>query len=146
MADTLALTKILRLRKNEKQTAQKAYDQSTLSFEDIATQLYQLLRKKEQAEDSYEQYLHKPVQLETIKEQLAYIERLSEHIHSLQQEVQQAREDMEAKQDQLLNAHIEVKKYETIIDRRHTATRQQLEKREHKTMDETSVQQYLKNR
>ncbi|WP_217585606.1 flagellar export protein FliJ [Lentibacillus saliphilus] len=146
MTDTLALSKILRLRETEKKDAQKRYEQSTRTFEEIATELFQLLKKKEKAEDSYDHHIKQSSQIETIREQLSYIDVLNGKIIALQQDVQVAREKMENHQEKLTHAHVEVKKYETIIRRREWAHEKQLARIETNMMDEASTQQYLKNR
>lgn len=148
MAETLVLSKILNVRENEKNDAQKVYKQSLDSFEAIATELYHLLKKKEVAEESYEGYLHTTAQIDIIKEQISYMEILNKKIIKLQNEVQTARTHMESKQMELTDAHIEVKKFEKIIDVRNQAEKVHLKKEENAFMDEISIQQYLihKNR
>src|SRR5699024_1739111 len=104
MAETFVLSKILLVREKEKDEAQKAYFHSREFFEEIATRLYTLLRKKEDAEESYENYIQTTTPLDRIKEQIAYIEKLNKQILSLQSDVQEARNEMERKQTKLTNA------------------------------------------
>ncbi|GAB3067337.1 flagellar export protein FliJ [Virgibacillus ainsalahensis] len=148
MAETATLSKILNLRENEKNNAQKIYHQSLDVFEKVATQLYKLLKKKEEAEVTYEAYLHQTTSLEILREQVAYIEWLNNQIMNLQHEVQHARTDMESKQLQLTNAYVEVKKFEKIIEIRNQSEKNKELKLEKASMDEIAIQQYLsyKNR
>lgn len=146
MAETAALAKILHVRENEKKNAQMAYHHSMDIFEEIATKLYSLLKKKEMAEDSYESYLYTPASLEVIKQQSTYIERLNRQIMDLQQDVQQARSNMESKQHVLKDAHIEVKKFEKIIETRKQSEMEALKKNEKASMDEISLQQFRSGR
>lgn len=143
MANTVALTKILQLRELEKNDAQKAYHNSMEFFEKIATNLYEMLKKKEAAEQSYDVFIQNSTPLEKIKEQLTYIENLNQKIVQLQTEVQKARSDMELKQVKLSDAHTEVKKFEKIIKLRKQSALQMAQRQENQFMDEISVQQYL---
>ncbi|MFC4557117.1 flagellar export protein FliJ [Virgibacillus kekensis] len=143
MAGTVALSKILHVRENEKQDAQKAYQLAVDSFEDTATKLYNLLRKKEAVEELYENSLHKPTSIETIREQAGYMDMLNAQVNILQVDVQHARGKMESKHEELKTAHVEVKKFEKIIEHRDTDRIQLMKKNEAVSMDEISVQQYL---
>ncbi|MFD2044103.1 flagellar export protein FliJ [Ornithinibacillus salinisoli] len=148
MANMVAINKILNIREKEKKDAQHAYQQSMDDFERIATTLYTLLRKKEVAEQAYEDSLQEATQINSIKDQLEYIEMLNKQISNLQQEVQQARTVMETKQSNLTSAHVEVKKYEKIIEFRHNKNEKEEKRLENFMMDEVSIQQFLsyKNR
>lgn len=146
MAETLTLSKLLHVRETERNDAQKTYYNAMVFFEEIATQLYTLLRKKEDAEESYEDCLQTTVPIEMIKEQVAYIELLNNQILRLQQKVQQARSDMQVKQLKLTDAHVEVKKYEKIIDTRRKSEEEVEAKQEKASMDEISIQQYVSHK
>lgn len=143
MSQTTTLTKVLHIREREKDHAQKAYNQSIEMFEEVATKLYTLLKKKEDAEESYENYIQSTVQIEKIVEQMAYIESLNHQIVALQQQVNQARDEMEAKQQTLTDSHIEVKKFEKLIENRKLQQQKDRLKQEQASMDEISVQQFL---
>ena len=148
MVEIVALSKILHVREREKDDAQKNYHQSIDYFENVATQLYALLKKKEKAEESHEVYMHNTIPIDKIREQLAYIEILNKRIQHLQQEMQAARIEMESKQVTLKDAHVEVKKFEKIISYRKEEQEKVMQRYEKISMDEISVQQYLnqKNR
>ncbi|OZU90319.1 flagellar export protein FliJ [Virgibacillus indicus] len=146
MAETVVLSKILNVREKEKNEAQKAYHQAMDFFEKVANQLYLLLKKKEAAEESYETYIHTTTSLDRIREQLAYIERLNNQIMRLQQDVQKARSEMETKQLKLTDAHVEVKKFEKIIELRKQSEEEIFKKAEKMSMDEISIQQYLSHK
>lgn len=148
MADTYVLTKLLDVREKEKKDAQKAYEKSLHFFEEVATRLYTLLKKKENAEASYERYLTNTVPLNKIKGQLTYIQQLNRQIMTLQKDVQTARRELEKKQQTLTDAYVEVKKFEKIIEHRKLKQENIRKKQELQAMDEASVQQFLygKNR
>lgn len=143
MAGTAALSKVLHIRENEKTRAQKAYQKSIDSFEEVATQLYELLRKKETAENLYETYLQQSTPIGKIREQSVYIDNLNKQIIALQQNVQHARNEMESKHEYLTDAYVEVKKFEKIIEHREEEAAELIKKSERDSMDEISIRQYL---
>lgn len=137
------LTKILQIRENEKNEAQLAHTLSVDLFEEVATKLYTLLKRKEKAEQSFTLVTKKKTSIETIKEQAIYIENLQREIMKLQKEVSEARHDMEAKRGILTEAHVEMKKFEKMIELREQKRSEQVQKIENNSMDEISIQQYL---
>src|SRR5699024_2966025 len=140
---TTTLSKVLHIREREKIDAQKAYNQSMESFEEVATRLYQLLKKKEDAEVAYEISIQEPTPIEIIRQQMDYIEMLSRKIIKLEQDLQKARTEMENKHGKLKDAYVEVKKFEKIIQVRKNSVEEMERKRERETMDEISINQYL---
>lgn len=144
MAETIALSKILRIREKEKMDAEKSYQQSMAFFENIATRMYTLLKRKETAESSFERGMQDIIPIEKIKEQVAYIEELNKQIINLQAEVNKARNEMDVKQGKLTDAHIEVKKFEKMIAHRKQVKKEELQKYENEAMNEISIQQYLR--
>ena len=146
MTQTMALVKVLHVRENEKKVAQKDFRKSQDVFEEVATKLYQLLKKKEDAEASYDQFIQSATPLDRIKEQINYIEKLNMKISMLQREVQFARNQMEKKQGILNDAYIEVKKFESIIEKRQKHAAEQEERMEKSFMDEISIHQYLSHK
>ena len=91
MAETLTLSKILYVRENEKKIAQKDFHQSMNDFEKVATDFYTLLKKKENAEASYEQFLQSSVPINQLKQLTSYIEILNNKIVELQEKVKNKR-------------------------------------------------------
>jgi flagellar protein FliJ len=146
MAGTAVLTKILDIREKEKQDAQLAYRKSVDVFEEVATELLDLLRKKEAAESSYEQGLTSNMHLNFIQDQLAYIESLERKVAELQGKVSYARSNMEMKQKVLSDAHVETKKFEKIIEFRTSELLEKVKKVEESFMNEVSIQQYLSHK
>lgn len=143
MAETASLKKILNVRESEKEDAQLAHHQSIISFEEVATKLYEMLKKKEDAQLSYENYIKDTVQINKIKEQISYIELLNTQIITLQNKVIKAREKMETKQVKLTDAHVEVKKFEKLIENREEEKEIIAQRLEQQAMDEISIQQFL---
>ncbi|MBD1224166.1 flagellar export protein FliJ [Virgibacillus halodenitrificans] len=148
MSGTVSLSKVLQVRELEKNNAQKAYHQSMDVFEEMATRLYNILKKKEAAEATYETDLHNGASINKIKQQAIHIEYINKQINDLQSEVQQARNAMEQKQIKLTDAHMEMKKFEKVIQNRKLEEHERVQRSENIFMDELSIQQYLgqKNR
>src|SRR5690625_4956970 len=143
MHPTQTLAKILNIREKEKKDAQLAHYESTVHFGKVATTLHTLLVEKENVEKSYEKDYGKITSIDKIREQMAYIDYLTQQIVRLQEQVNEARNTMEVKQVKLTDAHVEVKKYEKIIEfRKHEQLKSELRK-EQIMMDEVSTQQYV---
>lgn|SRR5690625_2589284 len=143
MHPTQTLSKILNIREKEKKDAQLAHHESTIHFEEIATKLYTLLDKKENAEEVYEQDFANLTSIDKIREQMSYIEFLNQQIISAKEQVNKARNVMEVKQVKLTDAHVEVKKYEKIIEFRNQEQLKSEIRAEQIMMDEISTQQYI---
>lgn len=146
MSNTKTMSKLLNVRENEKQIAQLAHHQSVEFFEEIATKLYRLLKKKEDAEESYEMSIKQLTSIDKIKEHATYVESLNRQIMQIQEKVKQARNKMESKQLELTDAYVEVKKYEKIIELRKNEQLAIALKQEQAMMDEISTQQFLKRK
>ncbi|WP_079480191.1 flagellar export protein FliJ [Halobacillus salinus] len=144
MARLETFYKIKNLRDREKQDHQKRYQLAVEAFEEKATLLYDMLKKKEHAEQAFEDQLGQgSVQADLFIQHQNYITKLDEKINELHPAVNQARNQMNQKQTRLTNAHVEVKKFEKIIERKMEKQSQWLKEEEHKFMDELSMQQYL---
>ncbi|MCD5322684.1 MULTISPECIES: flagellar export protein FliJ [Pontibacillus] len=135
--------KLLDLKEQDKHVAQKNYQDSMDQFEDVATRLYQLLKKKENAEAYYEAEVQKGLSITALHSHHAYIEQLSQQIEEVQQVVQEARNNMNDKQGMLSESHIEYKKYELLINRKVEQQQIKVQTFEKQMMDEISVQQYI---
>jgi len=146
LAETKSFVKILHVREQEKMNAQKAYQLSTDFFEETATKFYHLLKKKEDAEASYDALMQHATTLDRVKEQAAYIEKLNKQIIRLQYEVQQARNEMESNQSRLTDAHVEVKKFQHMIDARNNEALAKEKQLERNLMDEISLKQYMSSK
>lgn len=137
------LSKILNIREKEKKDAQLLHYESTIYFEAVASKLHSLLVEKESAEELYEKDFEEITSIDKIREQTAYIEYLTKQIVVMQEEVDKARNAMEIKQGKLTDAHVEVKKYEKIIEFRKLEHLESELREEQVMMDEISTQQYV---
>ncbi|GIO21968.1 flagellar export protein FliJ [Oceanobacillus sp. J11TS1] len=146
MARISSLVKIRDMHDNERQIAQKAYTESQETFEKIAMELYNLLKKKEVAENTFDNAIQTSTSIEKIKEQSAYIEKLTNQIQTVQLLVQRARNDMNTKQNKLSEVYIEYKKYDKIVELKQEEAQETVRKQEANFMDEMSMQQYLRQK
>ncbi|TXL67681.1 flagellar export protein FliJ [Cerasibacillus terrae] len=146
MPQQTSLSKLLILREREKDDAQKAYHLSMETFEDVASKLYKLLKRKENVEEEQDTILQTKITIEQLRIQNAYIEKLTKQIAKIQNEVQIARNDMELKQSQLTDAYIEMKKYEKIIELQEEEEKKKIKHNENMAMDEISMRQYISTR
>lgn len=140
---TTTLNKVLGVREQQKLSAQMNYNLSIATFEEVATKLYSLLKKKEEAQGSQEESMQVPTSIDMIKFQAEYIEQLTVKIANMQKEVQLARYKMDQKHEELTEAHVEVKKFEKMIEFKKKTEDDRLKKEEAATMDDISIQQYL---
>lgn len=143
MTSIRAFHKILLHQENKKNEAHLAYKESVQSFEVVAEKLYQLLKKKEIVEKSYNDYLETNGTVTNLATHYAYIEQIKREIMTVQTEVNQKRSVMEHKQAKLTEEHVEVKKFESIIDKKQEQIKEKQKYIENQVMDEASNRQYF---
>src|SRR5699024_1515529 len=119
MASIQAFTKILNHQDLLKSQALIAHQQAMNEFEVSAEKLYLLLKKKEEVEKEYNYYLSSSGTVTTLATHYAFIEQINQKIKQVQIEVNQKRAVMDKKQEKLTEAHVEVKKYEKIIEKKY---------------------------
>lgn len=143
MTDIRAFIKILSHQERLKNEAQVNYQEAVNNFEIVATKLYELLQKKEQVESEYNYYLQISGSVTTLATHSAYIDHIKVTIKTVQNEVDQERLTMEKKQVLLTAAHIEMKKFEKIIEKKQEKIKATELYNENQTMDEVSNRQFF---
>lgn len=136
---------MLTFKEQEKNETQSAYKQSIESFEKVATELYELLKKKENILDVQQKKMTKGFAVNEIHHYARFIDSLEAKIHSVQQQVIQARGKMNWYEERLLDKTIEVKKYEKIREKDHDAYQGEIEHEEAQRLDELATQKFRKN-
>lgn len=145
MANIQAFHKIKEIRDQEKNRTQKLYQQNLEVFEIKATELYEVLKEKEESEKSFEKMLNSnTIQAFAFIQHQQYIKRLEKEIEALQPKVHEAREALRKSQINFNDAHVEVKKFEKLIEGKLEKQMLQLKEAENKQMDELSISQYIK--
>ncbi len=137
---------ILTYQEQKKNETEADYKGAVDQFEQVATRLYELLKKKEQLIADYENKLAAGFSIEQIKLTTQYLEKLERLIAEVQQQVIDHRARMNWYEEKLLEDTIEVKKYEKM---REKDVELFLEEEQHKEalfLDEISTQQYTRNR
>src|SRR5699024_11778782 len=84
-------------------------------FEEIASRLYEELKRKENAESELDVVMKAKATITMIKEQSRYISLMKEKINTLQNNVQKARIEMEQKQNALTRSELEETQIERLI-------------------------------
>ncbi|MFA9456093.1 flagellar export protein FliJ [Halalkalibacter sp. AB-rgal2] len=142
MSFQYTLQKVLELKQSQKNEFEAAYKDATDHFEKVATQLYHLLKKKEGLEEMARNQLQQGTSIKAIQFQETTLSQLEKEILILQQQTQQARLKMVNRQDQLMNATVEMKKYEKIKQREHEQYKEESKRIELLEMNELSIQAY----
>ncbi|GEM03434.1 hypothetical protein HMI01_04220 [Halolactibacillus miurensis] len=142
MTNIQAFEKILHHQENLKNEAQLEYTSAVSEFETVAEELYQLLKQKETIEDKYQQALHTSGSVTSLMTHHTYLQQLKKRIRHVETTVNEKRSIMEGKRLLLTDQHVEVKKYEKIIDHKWELIKTKEKETESKMLDEASIRQY----
>lgn len=142
MSFQYSLQKLLDLKSNEKQQKEMAYNEAQKKFEEKATELYHLLKRKEDLEETYAQRMLEGISINQIQEQQIMLGRLKIEINLRMKETDVAREVMHKRQEDLVSSALEVKKYERMKEIKQEDYVLEQKRLETKAMDEISLQIY----
>lgn len=143
MTSIHAFEKILTHQEHLKNEAQLEYKSAVSAFETVAEELYQLLKQKETIEEKYQQTLHSSGSVTTLMTHHTYLQQLKQRILHVEAKVSEERVNMENKRSELTDQHVEVKKFEKIIDRKWEVIKNKEKENENKMLDEASIRQYF---
>jgi flagellar protein FliJ len=135
---------ILTVREQEKNESEIAYKQSVKAFEDIATRLYDLLKKKEDLLEYQRQRLQIGASIDEISHYASFLGSMEKTIEDVQQKVVQARAKMNWHEEKLLEKNLEVRKYEKMREKDFDAFKVEQNRLETILLDELSGQTYFK--
>lgn len=136
--------KVLTIREQEKNETEIAYKESVRSFEEIATKLYDLLKKKEDLIDFQQERLAVGSSIEEIHHYARFIDSLEKTIVDVQQKVVQARSKMNWYEEKLLEKNLEVRKFEKMREKDFKLFKQEQDRIEGIFLDEISTLTYNK--
>jgi len=136
--------KVLTIREQEKNETEIAYKESVRSFEEIATKLYELLKKKEDLIDFQQERLAVGSSIEEIHHYARFIDSLEKTIVDVQQKVVQARSKMNRYEEKLLEKNLEVRKFEKMREKDLKLFQQEQDRIEGIFLDEISTLTYNK--
>ncbi|MEK3764989.1 MULTISPECIES: flagellar export protein FliJ [unclassified Solibacillus] len=106
--------KILIVKDQEKTESELAFKESVHVFEEIATKLYGLLKKKEDLIIYQQERLKEGSSIDEINHYSKFIDSMEKTIEDAQQKVVQARAKMNWHEEKLLEKNLEVRKYEKM--------------------------------
>ncbi|MEX3744476.1 MULTISPECIES: flagellar export protein FliJ [Lysinibacillus] len=136
--------KVLTIREQEKNETEMAYKESVRSFEEIASKLYSLLKKKEDLLDFQQDRLSVGSSIEEIHHYARFIDSLEKTITDVQQKVVQARAKMNWHEEKLLEKNLEVRKFEKMREKDFKLFQQEQDRIEGIFLDEISSLTYNK--
>ncbi|MEK3994476.1 flagellar export protein FliJ [Psychrobacillus sp. FSL K6-2365] len=134
--------KVLTIREQEKSETELAYKESVSAFEKVATELYNLLKKREDTTETQNSLLVSGLSINNIHHYSNYIEGLQKRIDIIQKEVIQARSKMNWMEEKLLEKSLEVKKFEKIKEKDFEHFHQEQQRLETIQLDEISSLKY----
>lgn len=130
--------KVLTIREQEKSETELAFKESVSSFEKVATELYNLLKKKENTTDTQNNLLLSGLSVDNIHHYSNYMDGLQKRIDVVQKEVVQARSKMNWMEEKLLEKSLEVKKFEKIKEKDLSQFQEEQQRLETIQLDEIS--------
>lgn len=130
---------VLTFRELEKTETENEYKVSVEAFESIATELYELLKKKEDTLDTQQERMINGFSVSNIHHVARFIDSLEKKIVDVQQNVIQARSKMIWFEEKLLERRLEVRKFEKMRDKDELQHRVEMEQEEAKSLDELST-------
>lgn len=134
---------VLSVREMEKSETEIEYQTATTDFERVATELYDLLRKKEQTIEEQQTHMMKGATIIDINHYMHFIDSLEKKIEKVQQEVIRARSKMQWLEQKLLERTLEVRKFEKMKEKDREKFKKEAEQIEAKQLDELSMTTFL---
>ena len=136
--------KILVVREQEKNESEMAFKESVRFFEETATKLYELLKKKEDLIEYQQERLVVGSSIDEIKHYTRFIDSMEKTITDVQQKVVQARAKMNWHEQKLVEKNLEVRKFEKMREKDFDRFREEQERIEANRLDELSTLAYNK--
>lgn len=130
---------VLTYRELEKTETETEFKEAVESFEVIATELYELLKKKEDTLEAQQERMMTGFSVEDMHHYARFVSSLEVQISEVQQKVMQARSKMNWYEDKLLERTLEVRKFEKMKEKDHEEHRVEMENEEAKRLDELST-------
>lgn len=144
MKYTYRFEKILVVREQEKNETEIAFKESVRVFEEAATKLYDLLKKKEDLIEFQQERLRVGSSIDEVNHYARFLDSMEKTIVDVQQKVVQARAKMNWHEQKLLEKNLEVRKFEKMRERDFESFREEQERIEAIRLDELSTIAYNK--
>jgi flagellar FliJ protein len=133
---------VLVVRDQEKSEMELAFKEAVRHFEDVATKLYDMLKKKEDVLTTQQERMTIGFSVNDIHHFSRFISGLEKSIADLQQKVMQARSKMNWHEEKLVEKTLEVRKYEKMKEKDLNAFKTEQERLEMNRLDELSSLKY----
>lgn len=133
---------VLVVRDQEKNEMELAFKNSVKHFEDVATKLYDMLKKKEDVLAIQQERMTIGFSVNDIHHFSRFISGLEKSISDMQQKVVQARSKMNWHEEKLVEKTLEVRKYEKMKEKDLTAFKTEQDRIEMNQLDELSSLKY----
>ena len=130
---------VLTYRELQKTETEIEFKTSVDAFEVVATELYDLLKKKETTLANQQDHMQKGASIDEIHHYARFIDSLEKKIQRVQQQVIQARSKMNWFEDKLLERTLEVRKFEKMKEKDRNQHRVEMEYKEAQRLDELST-------
>lgn len=130
---------VLTFRELEKTETEIEYKEAVERFEKIATELYNLLKKKEDTIAEQQSKMAFGFSIDAMHHYARFIASLELKIEQLQLEVIQARSKMSWYEEKLLDRTLEVRKFEKMREKDYKTYTIQMEQKEAERLDELST-------
>lgn len=144
MRYTYRFEKILVVREQEKNETEIAFKESIRIFEEAATKLYDLLKKKEDLIEFQQERLRIGSSIDEVSHYARFLDSMEKTIADVQQKVVQARAKMNWHEQKLIEKNLEVRKFEKMRERDFESFREEQERIEASRLDELSTIAYNK--
>lgn len=135
---------ILNVREQEKNETEMAYKEAVRSFEEVATKLYELLKKKEDLIAFQQERLVTGSSIDEVSHYARFINSMEKTIEDVQQKVVQARAKMNWQEQKLVEKNLEVRKFEKMRERDFETYKEEQLRLETILLDEISSLAYNK--
>ncbi|WP_157811967.1 flagellar export protein FliJ [Alteribacter populi] len=143
MSFTFSLQKVLELKEHERNQADEAWNEATSEFEEVAMELYHLLKQKEEMENDYHGALEKGISISHLQHYQTRLSDLERIIHRSQKETQRARAKMQSSEHKRTLRAVDVKKYEKVKQKKQEQYASWQKANDMKSLDEIAVQQFM---
>ncbi|WP_153731280.1 flagellar export protein FliJ [Sporosarcina obsidiansis] len=134
--------KVLTLREQERDETEMAYKEAIQQFEEVARELYDQLKKKEDTLEQQQERMSKGFSIDDLHHYSRFISTLDQRIDHIQQEVMKSRSKMNWYESQLLEKNIEVKKFEKMKEKGQQQYDAEMDHMEANRIDELSTMKF----
>lgn len=130
---------MLTFRELEKTETEIEFKKAVETFEIAATELYELLKKKEETLEQQTERMKSGFSIEGIHHYARFIDSLEKQISEVQQTVMQSRSKMNWYEDKLLERTLEVRKFEKMKEKDRELHHVEMDYKEAQRLDELST-------